>query len=218
MDILELIKNRHSVRSYQDKKIESDKQEILNLLIEQINNEAELNIQIFYDEPECFNSFMAHYGKFTGVKNYICLVGKKSKSLDKKLGYYGEQIVLKAQSLGLNTCWVAMSHGKSKAKINSNESQRCLISIGYGISNGTPHKTKDVTQVSNYKEGMPNWFLQGIQSALLAPTAINQQKFYFELQDDNTVKGSTKKAFYTDLDLGIAQYHFEIASGKSVII
>ena len=60
---------------------------------------------------------MAHYGKFDGVHNYIALVGKKSSTLDETLGCYGEQLVLKAQEIGLNTCWVAMTHGKSKAQI-----------------------------------------------------------------------------------------------------
>lgn len=55
--------------------------------------------------------------RFTGVHNYIALVGKKSSKLDEMLGYYGEALVLKAQELGLNTCWVAMTHGKSYAKI-----------------------------------------------------------------------------------------------------
>jgi hypothetical protein len=52
----------------------------------------------------CLDSMMAHYGKFIGVKNYIALVGPKSSVQEERLGYYGEQIVLKAQKLGLNTC------------------------------------------------------------------------------------------------------------------
>ena len=127
MEIIELMKERHSVRQYTDKKIEKEKREVLNALIAKINQKAGLHIQIIYDEPKCFNSMMAHYGKFDGVNNYIALVGEKSKS-DESLGYYGEQIVLKAQELGLNTCWVAMTHGKSKAQIDKGEKMVCLIS------------------------------------------------------------------------------------------
>lgn len=78
-------------------------------------------IRDFYEEQKCFDSMMAHYGKFSGVKNYIALVGKKSETLDEELGYQGERLVLKAQELGLNTCWVAMTHGKSKAEIGKDE-------------------------------------------------------------------------------------------------
>lgn len=213
MEIIELMKERHSVRQYTDKKIEKEKREVLNALIAKINQKAGLHIQIIYDEPKCFNSMMAHYGKFDGVNNYIALVREKSKS-DESLGYYGEQIVLKAQELGLNTCWVAMTHGKSKAQIDKGEKMVCLISLGYGKTAGTAHKSKKLSEVCNYKKDMPEWFLSGMEATLLAPTAMNRQKFYFELLPDNSIKITCGKGLYTKLDLGIVKYHFEVVSGK----
>ena len=152
MDIIKLIKERHSVRQYKNKEIELEKQQILNELIAEINKANSLNIQIFYNESNCFNNILAHYGKFSGVQNYISLTGKKSPNLNEKLGYYGEKIVLKAQELGLNTCWVAMTHGKSKANVRPNEKEVCLISIGYGLNQGISHKNKAINKVSNYTE------------------------------------------------------------------
>ncbi len=216
METLEIMKQRHSVRQYTDKKIEKEKRDALDELATRINEKTGLHIQIFYDEPKCFNSMIAHYGSFKGVNNYITLVGKKSSKLDENLGYFGEQIVLKAQELGLNTCWVALNHGKSNAKIDKGEKQVCVIALGYGETNGVPHKSKSVSQVSNYRQGMPEWFLRGVEAALLAPTAVNQQKFYFELLTDNTVKTTSGKGFYTRLDLGIAEYHFEAVTDKAV--
>jgi len=215
MEIIELMKERHSVRQYTDKKIEKEKREILNALIAKINQKAGLHIQIIYDEPKCFNSMMAHYGKFDGVNNYIALVREKSKP-DEALGYYGEQIVLKAQELGLNTCWVAMTHGKSKAQIDKGEKLVCLISLGYGKTAGAAHKSKKLSEVCNYKKDMPEWFLSGMEAALLAPTAMNRQKFYFELLPDNSIKITCGRGLYTKLDLGIVKYHFEVVSGKRI--
>ncbi len=215
MEIIELMKERHSVRQYTDKKIEKEKREVLNTLIAKINQKAGLHIQIIYDEPKCFNSMMAHYGKFDGVNNYIALVREKSKP-DESLGYYGEQIVLKAQELGLNTCWVAMTHGKSKAQIDKGEKLVCLISLGYGKTAGAAHKSKKLSEVCNYKKDMPEWFLFGMEAALLAPTAMNRQKFYFELLPDNSIKITCGKGLYTKLDLGIVKYHFEVVSGKRI--
>lgn len=215
MEIIELMKERHSVRQYTDKKIEKEKREVLNTLITQINQKAGLHIQIIYDEPKCFNSMMAHYGKFDGVNNYIALVREKSKP-DEALGYYGEQIVLKAQELGLNTCWVAMTHGKSKAQIDKGEKLVCLISLGYSKTAGAAHKSKKLSEVCNYKKDMPEWFLSGMEAALLAPTAMNRQKFYFELLPDNSIKITCGKGLYTKLDLGIVKYHFEVVSGKRI--
>ena len=216
MEILELMKQRHSVRQYTERVIEAEKRSALDDLIREINGNTGLHIQIFYEEPKCFDSMMAHYGKFTGVKNYIALVGKKSASLEETLGYYGEQIVLKAQELGLNTCWVAMTHGKSKAEISKDEKQVCLISLGYGASSGVPHKNKSMSDVCNYSAEMPDWFLSGMEAALLAPTAMNQQKFFFEFMPDSTVKATCGRGFYTKLDLGIVKYHFEMGSGRRI--
>ena len=78
MELLDLMKQRHSVRQYTDRPIEAEKRTVLNDMIAEINRNANLHIQIFYEEPKCFNSLLAHYGKFTGVKNYIALVGPKS--------------------------------------------------------------------------------------------------------------------------------------------
>lgn len=217
MELLELMKQRHSVRQYEDREIEQEKRDTLNEMVEDINQKEGLHIQIFYDEPKCFDSFMAHYGKFSGVKNYIALVGKKSKRLEEKLGYYGEKLVLKAQQLGLNTCWVAMTHGKSNARILKGEKMVCLISLGYGVTQGVSHKSKALETLCNYQPTMPAWFLDGMNAALLAPTAMNQQKFYFTLQEDDSVKASCGFGFYTKLDFGIVKYHFEAVTKKKVL-
>lgn len=217
MELIEVMKSRHSVRQYQSKPIEEEKKAVLDTLIAEINQENSLHIQAIYDEPKCFDSFMAHYGKFSGVENYIALIGKKSDTLDETLGYQGERIILKAQELGLNTCFVAMTHGKSKAVIQKGEKLVCLIALGYGVTQGVSHRSKPIEKVSNAKEDSPTWFLKGVDAALLAPTAMNQQKFRFKLLEDGQVKRSTKAGFYTKLDLGIVNCHFEMISGKKTI-
>lgn len=216
MDANELMKQRHSVRQYDARPIEAEKREQLDALIAQINRESGLHIQSFYEEPSCFDSMMARYGKFSGVANYIALVGPKGSGLDERLGYHGERIVLKAQAMGLNTCWVAMTHGKSKAQVGPGEKEVCLIALGYGRTNGTPHKVKTLQEVCNWREGMPEWFSRGVEAALFAPTAVNQQKFRLELLPNGTVKATCGRGFYTKLDLGIVKYHFELGSGRKL--
>lgn len=217
MEQMEIMQQRHSVRQYTAQPIEPEKRWVLDGLVQEINQKTELHIQMIYDDPKCFDSFMAHYGKFTGVSNYIALVGKKSANLEEMLGYYGEELVLKAQELGLNTCWVALTHGKSKAVIDKGEKMVCLISVGYGVSQGVEHKNKPMETLCNYSGQMPDWFLEGMNAALLAPTAMNQQKFHFALQADGTVKATCGSGFYTKLDLGIVKYHFETVTGRKTI-
>lgn len=215
-DMLEVMKARHSVRQYTDKAIEKEKRDVLNTLINEINRKESLHIQVLYDEPECFDSFMTHYGKFSGVRNYIALIGKKSSDLDEKIGYFGEEVVLKAQMLGLNSCWVAITHGKSRAIINKGEKLVCLIALGYGVTNGVSHTSKPLSKLCNASDNMPEWFQKGMEASSLAPTAMNQQKFRFELSKDGTVRLTCQSGFYTKLDKGIVRYHFEAVSGRKV--
>ncbi len=216
MTILEAISHRHSVRRYSDKKIEGETLDLLKNEIEECNRDGRLNIQLITEEPEAFSNKLAHYGKFTGVRNYIALVGKKCADLQEKIGYYGEKIVLKAQTLGLNTCWVALTYAKKKvkAKIQKDEQLVCVISIGYGETSGTPHKNKLIDSVCKFYGDMPIWFMDGVQAAMLSPSARNQQKFCFNLLPDNKVYAENKGGFCSKIDLGIAKYHFEIGAGK----
>lgn len=217
MEILEIMQQRHSVRQYTDRAIEPEKRAVLDALTQEINRKAGLSVQIIYDDPKCFDSFMAHYGKFAGVRNYIALVGKKAPGLDETLGYYGEELVLKAQELGLNTCWVALTHGKSKAAVGRGEKEVCLIALGYGVTQGVEHKSRPMQELYTCGEPMPEWFRCGMNAAMLAPTAMNQQKFRFELLPDGTVKAACGSGFYTKLDLGIVKYHFEAVTGKKTV-
>lgn len=89
--MLDIIKQRHSVRSYTSKKIDNDIKKQLQDKINQCNAESGLHIQLVTEDVQAFNNFLAHYGKFDNVQNYIALIGKKSKDLDEKIGYYGEQ-------------------------------------------------------------------------------------------------------------------------------
>lgn len=214
MNFIEAMEKRHSVRNYNDKKIEENIKLELENFIKQINKESVLNIQLICDEEKAFGGFMAKYGNFIGVKNYIALVGKKNKELDEKCGYYGEKIVLKAQTMGLNTCWVGMTYNKNKEsyQINKNEKLCMVIAIGYGNTQGVSHKVKNIEEVTDIKE-RPIWFENGIKYSLLAPTAMNQQKFKI-LLDGNKVSIKAGMGFYTKVDLGIVKYHFELGAGK----
>lgn len=214
MDIIEAMRERHSVRSYTEKEIESEKAEKLNKLISEINKETGLNIQLILNEPNGFTGPMAHYGSFSGVKNYLVLAGPKH--MDREIGYYGEKVVLAAQMLGLNTCWVAMTFSRRKAvyTLNKGEKMYVVISIGYGATQGKKHKSKAANEISDLTDNSPDWYKNGIEAVLLAPTAVNQQKFYFSL-DNGKVASKALNGFYTKMDLGIAQYHFDVATGKN---
>ena len=220
MTIKEAVNERHSVRQYNNIPIENEKEKELRDFIEAINDENGLDIQFIVNDPECFDSFLAHYGKFTNVQNYIAMVGNKQyPNLDETMGYFGEEIVLKAQTMGLNTCWVAgtFSKKKCKARVGKDEKLLCVISIGYGENQGQPHKSKPVEKLCKADlSTAPDWFKEGVEGALKAPTALNQQKFVITLEREDA-KISSKGGAMTKIDLGIVKYNFEVVSGRKVL-
>ena len=200
MDLLQAMEERHSVRAYSDDRIEGETLAAMTRAVAEVNEQSGLRFQLV-----------------TNVKNYIAVVGKKSPDLHEKAGYYGEKLVLIAQSLGLNTCWVALTYSRAKTvcRVNEGEKLVLVIAIGYGKTQGVPRKSKTPDKVCSSDSPAPEWFYRGIDAALKAPTALNQQKFFFTLKN-GTVTAKAGLGFYTKLDLGIAKYHFELASGRKV--
>ena len=222
MTIQEAIAARHSVRAYKGQPLTAEVVKALEDKVAELNREGRLHMQLILNEPKAFLGTLAKYGKFRGVNNYIVMAGKKADDLDERIGYYGEHLVLFAQTLGLNTCWVGLSSSKVPGPyvLEDGEKIACYIAIGYGETQGVGHKIKTVEQVSNTSDTTPSWFKKGVEAALLAPTAVNQQKFSFEYvgMKDGHHQVRAKKGFsmigYTKMDLGIAKYHFEVGAGK----
>ena len=225
MTLQEAITARHSVRKYIDKEIPADIVTVLQDKIAEYNKVGNLNIQLVLNETRAFTGMLS-YGSFSGVRNYFVMVGKKGADLDERVGYYGEQLVLLSQTLGLNTCWVGLSYRKVPEAYNVGKDEKlaCMIALGYGETQGVSHKIKTVEQVSNASDLTPAWFKRGVEAALLAPTAVNQQKFSFEYvgMSNNRHQVRAKKGIsmigYTQMDLGIAKLHFEIGAGKENFI
>ena len=222
MTIQEAIAARHSVRAYKGQPLTAEVVKALEDKVAELNREGRLHMQLILNEPKAFLGTLAKYGKFRGVNNYIVMAGKKADDLDERIGYYGEHLVLFAQALGLNTCWVGLSYSKVPGTyvLEDGEKIACYIAIGYGETQGVGHKVKTVEQVSNASDTTPSWFKKGVEAALLAPTAVNQQKFSFEYvgMKDGHHQVRAKKGFsmigYTKMDLGIAKYHFKVGAGK----
>ena len=214
MTLMEAMQARHSVRQYREEALRKEDAALLREEIEACNAESGLHIQLVCGEPKAFSGLLARYGKFSGVTNYIALVGKKGPDLSETCGYFGERIVLRAQQIGLNTCWAAMTYSKVPSAFSAGEGEKlcAVIAVGYGKTQGSGHRVKSVREVTEGEPPFPEWFVSGVEAALLAPTAMNQQKFRFALQG-NRVSATAGSGFYTKLDLGIVKYHFAMGAG-----
>ncbi len=216
MTEIEALRERRSIRKYQDRPLEASVVDALNREIEKINREGDLRMQLVTNEPKAFKGFLS-YGNFSNVNNYVMVVGRKSDSLEYRAGYYSEKFVLAAQKLGLRTCIVGLTYKKVDGAFTIGPDERVVvcIAIGYGAEDGRNHKVKTPEQVSNLTAESPEWFVRGVEAALKAPTAVNQQKFYFEYVAPDGVRPKRGKSLvgYTKIDLGIAMYNFEVGAG-----
>lgn len=221
MDTLRMIEERHSVRKYLDKPINPETIAQLEAETERVNAESGLHISYAAAKSGTCGSLMLRLVGWKNAQGCFVLAGPSSPDLEEKCGYWGEHLVLFAQSLGLNTCWAGMARKKNVGvKLAPGDEYIIAVGIGYGADQGKPHKSKPFEQVARTADGapatpdaVPAWFARGVRSALLAPTAMNQQKFLFTLEADESASATTASGTFAKVDLGIAAYHFEAASG-----
>ena len=211
-----MIEKRHTVRKYLDKPLDMDLIGLLNDRIERNNCVYNLTFKLITNNSDGLSS-LARLMSNNSVQNYIILAGKDNSDLDKKIGYCGADLILYAQSLGLNTWWCGgMFNGKNALKHLDNKAVRVngVIAIGYGKTQGVPHKSKTADQVSHFKGDAPGWFKSGIKALLLAPSALNRQP-YIVNGEGNKVSLKVKNGTFSQVDLGIGKYFFELGAGKS---
>lgn len=214
MDLHEAIEKRHSVRKYVEDLIPESATQDLHKYVDECNRESGLSMQLLINEPKGFA------GIFRGAilknaTNYLAIVGKDDDRLAETGGYYGEKVVLKAMQLGISSCWFAMGVKKDAIKIGIGEKMLIVVALGIGASEGKPHLAKPLEKFYTIESGSTpkKWFLNGVKAAALAPTARNQQKFRFILEPDGRVKAESLGGAFSDVDLGIVKYHFEIGAG-----
>lgn len=215
MTTKEAITERHMVRQYIDKAIPANVVELLDQRIAENNEKYNLNLVLVTGNSDGIGS-MAKLLLSKTVNNYIVLAGTDTPKLDEKLGYCGADLILYAQTLGLNTWWIGgMFNGKGALKNISSKDVRVngVIAIGYGRTQGIPHKSKTASEISEYNGDAPQWFIDGVNALLYAPTALNKQPYTVK-GDGNKVSISAGNGHFSGIDLGIGKYHFEVGAGK----
>ena len=216
---IDAIKERHSVRNYTPEHIQAEKIVKLNEKIKELNEEGKIHLQLIEDAGNTYNRLFNRMAGLGSAPSVIACVGPDDETLEQRIGYYGEKLVLFAQQLGLNTCWAGTFNKKNiGADVRNGEKLVISIAIGYGTDSGKPHKSKDMEQVIDAKGDRPLWFNKGVEMALLAPTAINQQRFLIRLNEDDSVEFVDKGGIFSQVDLGIVKCHFEIGSERKVDI
>lgn len=215
-NLIDAMQKRHSVRKYNSTPLPSDVVATLKEEIEKCNVRGTLDMQLILDRPDAFDGIVSKVMHFSGVRNFIIVTGHNDEGLYRRAGYYGERIVLLAQSLGVNSCWVLPHPNHKKGGYNLKDGYKtvCMIALGYGLDEGKDHKSKPVTDLYEAEEPVEEWFRKGMQAAMLAPTSHGRQKFKVILEDDGDVVVNPTGGRVTRIDAGIVECHFELGSGK----
>ena len=215
MTLLEAISVRRSIRKYNGLIIPEDIREKIVKRCKKLGDFSHIKFIPKFNVKGVFNPLVT-FGAFKNCYNYIAVVAPKTYKED-TAGYFSEQLVLYLETLGVGTCFVGASYSRFDVKIEKDKGDKIFILIAFGLWDYTemnPRRSKKPTDVSNVTDLSPSWFKDGISSALLAPTALNQQKFYIELINQNTVSIKSFPGPFSLFDKGIVKCNFEIAAGK----
>jgi len=216
MTLQEAMNTRHKVSKYKDTPLSADIVRQLNDRIAAQNQKYGLNMQLITQSKDAMPGIIAMMMS-KGVRNYIILAGPDAPDIDEKLGYSSADLMLYAQTLGLNTWWIGGMFSRKNVKKNSNAGDDAkivgIVVVGYGENQGVPHKSKAASDISSYEGTAPEWFNAGVSAVLLAPTAMNKQAFNIKGKGTE-VSMTCDNGSYSDVDLGIGKYHFELGAGK----
>ena len=149
------------------------------------------------------------------MRNYFVLAGSGRPGLDEDLGYASADLMLFAQTLGLNTWWIGGTFSrKNVEQAAPGKKVIGIVAVGFGVTPGVAHKSKTAAEVSSYEGPAPQWFADGVQAALLAPTALNKQCFRI-VGEGGKVSISENSGTFSGADIGIVKYHFELGAGNA---
>lgn len=212
MTMEEAMARRHTVRKYTDKIIPQDIVDKLQERIAANNQKFDLSIQLLLNHADAVNSVIKLL-RTKGVSNYFILAGNNSDDLAEKLGYASADLMLYAQTLGLNTWYVGGTYNRNVLKYVPDKKVIGIVALGYGRNNGVPHKSKTIKDVAKYDGEAPEWFQKGVEASLLAPTALNKQDYRIVGKGDK-VRILIDNGAFTGANKGLIKYHFELGAGK----
>ena len=74
-----------------------------------------------------------------------------------------------------------------------------------------------LTNVSSYHGKAPDWFTEGVQAAMQAPTPRNRQRFLITGRDEE-VSIESDDGEWSEIVSGIVRYYFEVGAGRNALL
>jgi len=190
----------------------------------------------FIDEPpdDIFANALGFYGNIKGAPAFLAFIGDSADpNVQEKMGYAGEAAVLEATSLGLGTCWVALTYNakavKSLVSLGKGEKMICVSPVGYTTEQwsfeekamsgfGSNHQRKPLPSMVGGlpQTSWPGWVQSAVEAARLAPSAMNRQPWGFLVEERGITIYVKDRGLEFNvarrLDCGIAMLHLELGA------
>jgi len=228
MTYAEAIIRRISNRKYINRPLSPAEISQLQKIIDQVNLIGGVHFKLVTDCQALFAGIKS-YGLFSGVRSMIALIGPENDPhVEEKCGYYGEKVALTATTMGLGTCWVGGTYDKEGCQKYLLKGEKLCSVLVVGpvaedqstkeklIRGALLRKSKTAADLSRGLGNAPAWFMAGIASVQRAPSARNLQPVRFHYDHSETTARLTEHHAFSNVDLGIAKYHFEVGAHGGV--
>jgi len=209
---------RASCRKFLPRPLSPAQKQQLEKAVEQCNHRSGLDMRLICGDPEPFTAFPKNHGRIQGACNYLLLAGPAADGdLEEKCGYYGEELALTAESMGLRTCWVGGTYERQCCLryLSAEQELVCVIAVGLPAPGQSQKERtrRNAEDLAELPEDGPAWYRGGAEAVRLAPSAMKRQGYFFSLRRDGSacVRLSGAGSFAL-ADLGIAKRHFELGA------
>lgn len=228
MNILEIIRERRSVRSFNGEELSKELHDKLIKAIEGVYSPFDGSVTIRLKDFDLKAGYKpSTYGVIKGASSFFLLgIGSDEESA-LTAGFKFEQVVLKAWEMGLGTCWIAATFKGSQFDRGESwpdgEELKIISPVGVGASKSMIEKITRFAARSNTRKPFGSLFFKDnfqapleedshfgtpLEMMRLAPSSTNSQPWR-ALVNGKTVHFYYKsKGIVSVLDCGIGLCHF----------
>lgn len=172
--IVETIKKRCSVRTYQDKELEPDVREMLQSYMDNLENPFGMQVKKYIIDKKLASEGekLGTYGVIKGASTFMGISVPDKDLAHVAAGYEFENLILEATALGLGTVWLAATFNRegfaSAMGVPKNELFPAISPVGYPATKRslTESLMRTAMRSSSRKEWNTLFYLDNFQTPL----------------------------------------------------
>ncbi len=230
MNIIEAIKQRRSVRSFDGESLTGEQKTMLGNAIAESTSPFGGSVSIRLKHFDLKAGYKpSTYGTIRGAEDYFLLGIADGEDSALSAGYRFEQVVLKAGMAGLGTCWIAATFKGSVFNRDETwpdgEQLRIVCPVGTPAGMGFREKLTRLAVGSKNRKPFDELFLsidgktsvdtdstfhEALEMMRLAPSSTNSQPWRALVADDAVHFYYIDKSEASVLDTGIGICHFDL--------